>query len=206
MAPVERNVVYIYIHTHTHIHSYIHTYLFKIMQRKLKFREFYLTFTRREKRQNLLNFAVEHFIPARGTPVLILRVFWKTVLRQKCNISGTDLQKFIQNESQLNYWAWRHQYWNTPPLFIKLFRKRGAIESVSIFKTVSVCGIEISSVLTIACKLQPPFVSKPFSSTIKNYLCSYYVTFCSYICKYRRRSATQDTKQLPLFASVSVAK
>ena len=38
---------------------------------------------RREKRQNLLNFAVELFVPARGTPVFILRVFWKAVLRKK---------------------------------------------------------------------------------------------------------------------------
>ena len=32
---------------------------------------------RREKRQRVLNFAVENFVPARGTPVLILRVFDK---------------------------------------------------------------------------------------------------------------------------------
>jgi len=53
----------------------LYMYLFKILRRKLKLREFYLTFMRREKRQNLLNFAVEHFVPARGTAVLMLRVF-----------------------------------------------------------------------------------------------------------------------------------
>jgi len=109
-------------------------------------------------------------------------------------MSGTDLQTVIQNESQLNYRSSKRQYWNTLPLFIKLFCKRVQLKVFQYSKTVSVNAIEISSVLTIVCKIQPPFLSKPLSSTIKNDLCSYYVTFCSYICKYRRRSVTQDSK------------